>query len=146
MKILMVSLSVLIAASVAEAASDSDALARAGLLGAWAVDCSKPPDQKNPYQLFAPSKSGYPTRTLRMGDPKLDRTSELHNVTVLGDHRVKFRMMGKTGDNRDIVVVVDDNRHRSLEAVDLQGKKYVADGKLTGASSGETPWFQKCGK
>ena len=144
MKKLFAAILIMMNATAAEAGPDSDLLAKAGLLGAWAGNCSQPPSSDNPYQVFAPSSSGYPTRVLKM-DSKIDRTSEISNVRLLANNRVKFRMKASGDfDDRDIIAVVTGKRHRSLDAADANGKKYVTNGKFP--KGGETPWFEKCGR
>ena len=144
MKRLMAAIFIMMSVTGAKAGPDSDLLAKAGLLGAWAADCSQPPSSKNPYQVFAPSTAGYPTRVLNM-DSSIDRTSEIRNVRLLQNNQIRFLLKGSGQfDDRNIIVVVIGNRHRSLDAADVNGKKYVTNGKMVGASSGDTPWFQKC--
>jgi hypothetical protein len=144
MKILMAAILLLMGLNTATAGPDSDLLQKAGLLGAWAADCSKPPSQSNPYQIYAPSTTGYPKRILSMAS-SIDGTSEIRNVRLLGNNKISMRFKAsKNFDDRDIIAVVVGNRHRSLEAADVKGKKYVTDGKYT-TTPGETPWFQKCG-
>jgi len=147
MKKAMAAILAMLCAAGAYAGPDSDLLAKAGLLGAWARDCSQPPSNSNPYQVIAPSTAGYPTRDLKM-DSKIDRTSELRNVVLLGNNQVKFRMMASLNfSDRDITVIVVGNRHRSMDAADASGKKYITNGRFVrdGVEGAETSWFQKCG-
>ena len=144
MKRLAVAVLIAVSATGAQAGPDSDLLAKAGLLGAWAVNCNQPPSQENPYQIFAPSKTGYPTRNLKMVS-SIDRTSEIRSIRLVASGQVKFLMKGSGDfDDRHLTVTVVGNRLRAMEAVDLQGKKYVTNGKINGTPN-ETPSFQKCG-
>jgi len=79
-------------------------------------------------------------------DSQIDGTSEIRNVRRLENNRVKFRMKArKDFDDRDVIIVVLGDRHRSLDAADVNGKKYVTNGKFVGSSPAETPWFMRCG-
>ena len=141
MKKLLAGILVVFTASSALAGPDSDLLAKIGHLGTWAVDCTRAASKENPYVIFVPSNAGYPTRILKM-DSSIDRTSEIRDVRLLEDNKVKYWMMGSSElDNREITIVFLGSRLRAVEAVDAKGTKYVTDGKT---SQSETPWFQKC--
>jgi len=138
-------LALLAMVSPALANPDSDRLNQAGMLGSWAVDCNAPPSKTNPYQLFAPSSSGAPTRTLRMDDPELDGTRTIKNVRIIASDRVGLSWNALNGDTLRMVVLKAGNRHKGFESVYASnGKVLVKDGRFV-SSGKETPWFTKCG-
>jgi hypothetical protein len=138
-------LALLAAVFPALAGVDSDRLNQAGMLGSWAVNCNAPPSKTNPYQLFAPSSSGAPTRTLQMDDPGLDGTLKVKDVRVIASDRVGLSWTNRSGETIRMVVLKTGNRLKGFEAVnERSGKLQVKDGRFV--SSGlETPWFTKCG-
>ena len=132
----------------AVAGPDSDILRKFGLLGTWAVDCSKPPSDVNSYEEYTPSKAGHPTRTWyrKKGDRYAPAQSfEMRNIRIVGSGRLAYLDVRKAdGDLTNIVVAMVDNRQRSHEAVDPRdGKVYIKDGKLVGTGK-PTELFQKC--
>jgi hypothetical protein len=139
-------LALVVAASPALANADGDLLNKAGMLGSWAVDCSKPPGKTNPYQLFAPSSSGGPTRTLQMDNPGLDGTLKIKDVRIISGDRVGLSWTGRSGDVLRMIILKVGNRHKGFESVNVRdGKVLVKDGHFV-SSGKETPWFTKCGK
>jgi hypothetical protein len=138
-------LALLAAPLSALAGPDSDRLNQAGILGSWAVNCNAPPSKTNPYQLFAPSSSGSPTRTLQMDNPDLDGTLTIKDVRIIASDRVGLSWTGRSGNVLRMVVLKAGNRLKGFESVRVSdGKVLVKDGRFTG-SGGETPWFTKCG-
>ena len=69
--------------------ADNDALRKSGLLGRWAVDCSKPLAGSNPNQTYAVGTPN-PTRTLSMAVKDLDGTFDLRGVKLIGNNRISF--------------------------------------------------------
>jgi hypothetical protein len=138
-------LALLAAVFPALAGVDSDRLNQAGMLGSWAVDCSAPPSPNNPYQLFAPSTSGSPTRTLQMDTPSLDGTLKVKDVHIISNERVGLSWVDRSGDTMRMVVLKTGNRLKGFESVsERSGKTLVKDGRFTNSGK-ETPWFTKCG-
>jgi hypothetical protein len=139
---------VLLMLTTAVAGPDSDTVRKFGLFGTWAIDCSKPPSDVNTYEEFAPSETGYPTRTWYR--KKSDRYApaqsfEMRDVRVVGSGRLAYLDVRKSdGDLTNIVIAMVGNKQRSQEATDPKdGKVYIKDGKLV-ASAKPTELFQKC--
>ena len=126
----------------AEAGADSNALAKFGLLGSWAVDCRAPPSASNPYQTFVPSTDGQPSRQLIVGNPDLDRLVPVHDVKELGSDRISLSFP-QNNITVTVVLVKDKGRVRPLESSTSDGQSVVADGMVE--RTGQlTAWFQKC--
>ena len=113
----------LVTVSPSLANPDSDRLNQAGMLGSWAVDCNAPPSKTNPYQLFAPSSSGSPTRTLQMDTPSLDGTLTIKDVRVIASDRVGLSWTDRSGDTLRMIVLKTGNRLKGFELVSERSGK-----------------------
>ena len=105
----------LVTVSPSLANPDSDRLNQAGMLGSWAVNCNAPPSKTNPYQLFAPSSSGSPTRTLQMDTPSLDGTLTIKDVRVIASDRVGLSWTDRSGDTLRMIVLKVGSRLKGFD-------------------------------
>lgn len=128
--------------SLAGASEDSDALARFGLLGSWAVDCSAPASVSNPFQSFTPSNYGEPIRELIVGNPAYDRTTPIHDVIQITGDRLRLSFE-QNGIRVTIVLVKEANRVRPLESTTADGMTLVSGG-IVQRSGRPTTWLEKC--
>jgi len=128
----------------AAAGADSNTVRKFGLLGTWAVDCTKPPSNDNPYEEYTPSESGYPIRTFYyvVGSR---HSFEMRNARIGPPDRLAYLDVRKSdGDRTNVVIQKVGERQRSYEAIDPNdGKVYIKDGKLV-ATGKPTMVFEKC--
>lgn len=134
----------LLAAPVARAGTDSDALVEFGLVGSWAADCNAPPSPANPYQIFMPSPSGPPLRRIVIGEGSNDRTVALHNVERVAQDQLAFSF-DQNGVMVNIILLKLDARVRSIESATADGRVLVTAGfvKRTGEMTG---WVHQCAR
>lgn len=132
----------LFAAHAAQAGADSDALAKFGLVGSWAIDCHAPPSLKNPFQTFVPSTAGDPIRQDIVGDPDRDRIVPIHDVIPLADDRLRLSF-AQNGIAVTVVLVKDKGRVRPLESTTGDGQIIVSGGVVQRTGQ-QTVWLEKC--
>jgi hypothetical protein len=128
--------------SVTRASADSDALAKFGLIGSWAVDCHAPPSEANPFQSFVPSSYGEPTRQLIVGNPTYDRIMPVHDVILITNDRLRLSFE-QNGVSVTVVLLKDKGRVRPLESQAGNGQTVVSGG-IVQRSGKETTWLEKC--
>jgi hypothetical protein len=118
-------------------------LKKFGLLGTWAWDCSRPPDNRNPYTTYDARPDGSATRTLRMQVSGLDGVNRIGAAHYINDRRLELSWT-QNGITFQIVFTKDERgRYRSVESVGSDGKTYIRDGRFTNDNS-EVTWFTKC--
>jgi len=124
------------------AGEDSDALAKFGLIGSWAVDCHAPPSFTNPFQTFVPSNYGEPTRQLLVGNPEFDGITTIYGVFRITDDRLRLSFE-QNGIAVTVLLVKDKDRIRPLESTTGDGHTVVSGG-IVQRNGQETTWLQKC--
>ncbi|KAB2920443.1 MAG: hypothetical protein F9K29_00975 [Hyphomicrobiaceae bacterium] len=134
-------LAVCISAGEALAGPDSDALAKFGMEGTFAVDCAQPPGPRNPYLTYTVSPRGGVTRTLKM-DPSLDGSFSMRNLRLLANDRLQYQETGRQAEFTVIIARIG-GRIRSWESVRGDGQAMIRDGLFTGSGQ-PTPAFEKC--
>jgi hypothetical protein len=131
----------LLLGSQAAVAADADLLRKFGMLGRIAVDCNAPHSQSNPHLIYAVSRQGQLTRTLRM-TPDLDGTFPMRNVRMIGPNLMQHDETGRQSE-LTITVAKIDGRFRSWRSVRADGTVLIADGKFP-SSGNPTIAFEKC--
>ena len=129
-------------ADAAQAGADSDALAKFGLIGSWAIDCQAPPSLANPFQTFVPSTAGDPIRQDVVGDPDRDRIVPIHDVILVADDRLRLSFQ-QNGISVTVVLVKDKGRVRPLESTTSDGQTIVSGG-IAQRTGQQTVWLEKC--
>jgi hypothetical protein len=126
------------------AGPDEEAIRKFGLLGTWAVDCSKPVSGQNPYQTYA-VKNGSVTRTLRMANERLDGTFDMRRLSLIGGNILAYNDRKQVGSppSYDIHLEMSSGRFRSISSIQNDGKVMVKDSTFV-ASGAPTPVFEKC--
>jgi hypothetical protein len=121
-------------------ASDESALAKAGILGAWAMDCSKPSSGSNYYLVYAINKDGAATETQRTTS---DSVRQIRNVQTISDTWLLYSYLDADGEMLSILTFRDGGRKKSWWSVGKDGKAYIMGGNF--ADGGKSvPWFEKC--
>jgi hypothetical protein len=129
-------------AGVAQASPDSDALAKFGLIGSWAIDCKAPSGPSNPFQVFTPSTAGEPTRQLITGNAAHDSMVPVRDVVRLdGDHlQLSFAQAGIVV---TVVLLKEKGRIRPMTSR-INGGSVLVEGGIALRNGQETTWLQKC--
>ena len=133
---------VALGASAAWAGADSDALAKFGLIGSWAINCRAPPSLANPFQTFIPSNAGNPIRQDVVGDPDRDRIVPIHDVTLVAEDRLRLSFL-QNGITVTVVLAKDKGRVRPMESTTGDGQTLVSGG-IVQRSGQQTVWLEKC--
>ena len=123
------------------AASDADTLERFGMLGTFAVDCAAPASRSNPHLVYAATRQGNVTRTLKM-EPGLDGTFPMRNLRLLGPDRLQYEETGRRAEFIVTVARIGD-KFRSWQSVQADGKVLIQDGKFPD-SGAPTLAFERC--
>jgi hypothetical protein len=126
----------------ARAESIADAAEKWGLLGIWALDCTKPPSRENGYL-------GYE----RDGEQVLHKRdfgdlSDSHPVTGAkrlpgGAIEIVMDLTGLAQTRTMVLVKSGDGRSRTVSNRDAAGKYSIRDGKFA-ANGKPAPWQTRC--
>jgi hypothetical protein len=121
-------------------ASEEAALSKAGVLGTWAIDCSKPPATSNYHMVYAVDSKGVATETQLTGSQSV---RQLRNVQLISKQWLLYSYLDADGEMLSILTFFDGGRKKSWWSVGKDGAAYIMDGKfLPGGNS--VPWFEKC--
>lgn len=132
----------LLMAAPAAAQPDSEAIAKFGLEGHWAISCAAAPAPTNPHVRVATSPQAQPTRELMTGNAATDNVLPLTNARLIGENQLTFQEI-LDGKLLTFLVLRDGDRYRIDELVTDDGKALVThavqnwDGK-------DSPWYQRC--
>jgi len=125
----------------ATADSDVDALIEFDLLGAWAVDCAKPPSRANLHVAFA-IRNRTPTRTVRANGSS--ETMVMRNLRITAPDRLVYYLGGASKESSyNMMVAKIGEEIRSHETVRADGAVIIKNGKFV-ASGEPTRLFQRC--
>ena len=132
------------AAPFARAQTVQNVLAEAGVLGRWAIDCSRPPSNNNVHTIYAPTPSGDVTVTYDYGAGLAVTVNRLLTARQIEAERVSYRQENeKTGLQLDVVVTVTPTNLRVWSSTRTSGEMLVRDGKFT-ATGAESPLQARC--
>jgi len=121
-------------------ASERAALAKAGVLGTWAIDCSKPPSTSNYHMVYAVDAKGIATETQLTGSQSV---RQLRNVQFISKQWMLYSYLDADGEMLSILTFFDAGRKKSWWSVGNEGKAYIMDGKFL-PDGNSVPWFKKC--
>lgn len=121
-------------------ASDETTLAKAGVLGTWAIDCSAPASSSNFHLVYAVDKNGAASETQVTGSKSV---RQLSNVQFISDQWLLYSYHDADGEMLSILTYVDGTRKKSWWSVGKGGAAYIRDGKFQPGGN-SVPWFQKC--
>ena len=132
---------IVLSAAPALASSDSDAFDRAGILGTWAEDCSKPPSADNYHLIYRAASDGSVSEVQRTTG---DDARKIRNVQILSDDWLAYSYFNSKDDNKySIVTRKQGNRKKSWWSARHDGTALIMNGKFTGSGQ-DVPWFEKC--
>jgi hypothetical protein len=127
----------------AHAAGDADAARQFGLIGIWAVDCSQPAGQHNPYETFSVAADGTIAQWL---DMQVARTHDhLHDLKLRG-HLLSVKWdSSNSGLTLDVALRTDHGKIQSWSSKKPDGTPIVRDG-MSVINGNPMPVFEKCGR
>lgn len=124
-------------------APDNGAIRKSGLIGRWAIDCSRPLGSSNPNVLYAVANPN-PIMTLSMAQENRDGTFDIRNIRLIGHNRISFYNK-KRGEafGYNVVLELSNNRFRSISSINDDGTVEIRDGIFL-YSNRPTPLLMKC--
>lgn len=141
-RLALIALAMMAVPGLALADTDSDVLAKFGLVGSWALDCRAPPSLANPIETLVPSKTGEPTRHLSTGNPALDRVEPIHDVILITADRLRLSYP-QNSITVTVVFLKENGRIRVLESTTSDGLTVVSGG-IVQRNGQQTAWLEKC--
>src|ERR1700722_159931 len=124
-------------------AADNEAIRQSGIIGRWAIDCSRPLGSSNPYLLYAVANPN-PVLTLSMALRDRDGTFDIRSVKLIERNRISFYDK-KRGEafGYNVVLELSNNRLRSISSIKDDGTVEIKDGIFL-HSNRPTPLLEKC--
>lgn len=149
------------ATSAASAESPRDVLAKYGMLGKWAYDCSKPPSDDNFYTVFARQADGEVRRIYLVGPDKIYNQYLIGRARMQDDHTLWTEMFAadKSGDkdkaDKHVTVLIErkENKYHVIGSQIVDGAALVDNETYTRTSANlrgkkdagtKAPWSEKC--
>jgi len=128
----------------AEAQNIAETLSRWGLLGTWALDCSKPASSSNGYLSYATRRAGQVSHERDFGD-RQDVNEVQQARLVLGGALELVVHFPKLSQTRQFTVLMGvDGRIRTIANSKVDGTEpTIKDGKFT-TNEADTPWQVRC--
>lgn len=128
----------------ASAQTAADTMARWGMLGTWALDCSKPPSRQNGYLSYVRKPGGAVSHEREFGDSR-----DAHDISqaTIGPHGtlelvVHFKSFNQVRKWR--LMKGADGRIRAIVNSSVKNDDYtIKDGKFTG-NGADVPWQTRC--
>jgi hypothetical protein len=137
-------LALLASADIAIAQKTGDTLRRWGLLGIWALDCSKPASSNNDYLSYVADSEGKVSHNRDFGDHRDVNAIEQTRTGRGGALELIVNFPGLSQTRKFTMVMGVDGRIRTMansKADDteptIKGGKFIANGH-------DTPWQTRC--
>jgi hypothetical protein len=128
----------------AVAQTQADTLRRWGLLGTWAIDCSKPASGSNGYLVYVADAGGKVSHNRDFGDRQDINTVEKTRTGRGEALEVTVNFPGLSQTRKFTMVMGLDGRIRSVANSRADGTEpTIKDGKFT-ANGHESPWQTRC--
>jgi hypothetical protein len=137
---------ILVSIACAHAQSSTTTIQDFGLVGKWAIECSRPPGPANEHSLFAVTSSG---TILVMNDFGPDYDGMVYRVVDaerVGPDKLSLRQVLATDDAvvLDIVMLKSNERIRVWSSRTADGNMFVKDGTIASANDHATRWHTRC--
>jgi hypothetical protein len=131
-------------ADAAMAQTPADTLRRWGLLGTWALDCSKPASSSNGYLGYVADSTGKVTHNREFGDRQDINTVEKARTGKGGALELTVNFPGLSQTRKYTMVMGLDGRIRTVANSRADGTEpTIKDGKFT-ANGHDSPWQTRC--
>jgi hypothetical protein len=132
-------------AAPAQAASAKQVLESYGLLGMFAIDCTKPASRTNSYVVRRALDDDRVQHDLMHGATERAAVGIIETAQGRGPNEVATS--GGNADNTvrmDHVIRVESARWRVLEMIE-DGRPIISGGRFTFGAGQQLPWLNKCG-
>jgi hypothetical protein len=131
-------------ADVAMAQKPLDTLRRWGLLGTWALDCSKTASDSNAYLSYVADPEGKALHNRDFGDRRDVNTVEQARTGRGGALELTVNFPGLSQTRKYTMLMGLDGRIRAIANSKVDGtEQSIKDGKFT-ANGRDTPWQARC--
>lgn len=135
----------------ANAQSVADTIGQFGLIGTWALDCSKPTSSDNYLMVFAATGIGDVTRTYYDQPGHILNRYKIVSATRQGPGTLTYDQVwdldGKpanvAADRMTVVLKMSDGKFQVVSSQGSDGSYFVKDRKFTSIGS-ESPWQVRC--
>jgi hypothetical protein len=137
----------LLLTSLVHSQSPVGAVQEFGLIGTWALDCSRPPGPANAYANFALTPEGAVELRDDFGPDYDDMVYRIVEATRVGSFRLAMRQVLTTDDRivLDTVTLKAAGRIRNWSSQFADGSaSLVEDGLLHSDEGRETSWMTRC--
>ena len=137
---------ILLATACAHAQSATTTVQDFGLVGRWAIECSRPPSPANEHALYAVTPSGL---IWVMNDFGPDYDGMVYHVVRaerVSPDKLALRQVLASDENvvLDMVMVKDNERIRVWSSRTVDGNTLVRDGMMPSAKDQVTRWASRC--
>jgi hypothetical protein len=128
----------------AQAQSIAETLSRWGLLGTWALDCSKPASSSNGYLSYAIRRAGQVSHERDFGDRQDVNEVQQARMGLGGALELVVHFPGLSQTRQFTLVMGVDGRIRTIANSKVDGTQpTIKDGKFT-ANDADSPWQVRC--
>jgi hypothetical protein len=128
----------------AEAQSVAETLSRWGLLGTWALDCSKPASASNGYLSYAIRRAGQVLHERDFGDRQDVNEVQQAGMGLGGALELVVNFPGLSQTRRFTLVMGVDGRIRTITNSKADGTEpTIKDAKFT-TTGADSPWQVRC--
>ncbi len=117
-----------------------------GLLGKWAIECSRPPSPANEHALYAVTSSGVIWVMNDFGPDYDGMVYHVVNAERVGADKLSLRQVLASDATvvLDIVMVKDNEKIRVWSSRTADGSTLVRDGTMPSANDQVTRWASRC--
>ena len=120
-----------------------DAATRWGLIGTWALDCSKPASSSNGYLIYV-VRAGKVVHERDFGDRRDSNDVQQARTGIGGTLDLVVHFPGLNQTRKYTMLMASDRRIRALSNSRIDGAdQTIKDGKFT-SNSATTPWQTRC--
>jgi hypothetical protein len=130
----------------AQAQSATTAVRDFGLIGKWAIECTRPPSPANEHALYAVTSSGMIWVMNDFGPDYDGMVYRVVNAERVAPDKLSLRQVLTTDDNvmLDVVMVKDKERVRVWSSRMADGNTLVRDGMMPSVNDQVTRWASRC--
>lgn len=98
-----------------------------GLLGSWALDCSKPEARDNVYTVFRRETGGV-RRTYHIAPNTVSGDALIKTARRLSEHQIEYDLVTANNERLTVTLMKAGNRIQVWASRNADGKKLVTDG------------------